>query len=60
MFTDTDSLAYETGKEDVYEDCDEDRSLFDFSDFQRDSKFFDPVKKKVNSKMKDEFKGEII
>ena len=56
MFTDTDSLAYETGKEDVYEDCDEDRSLFDFSDFQRDSKFFDPVKKKVNSKMKDEFK----
>ena len=34
--------------------------MFDFSDYPRDSKFFDPVSKKVIGKMKDEFKGKII
>ena len=34
--------------------------LFDFSDYRQDSKFFDPVNRKVIGKMKDEFKGEII
>ena len=34
--------------------------MFNFSDYPEDSKFFDPVNKKVIGKMKDEFKGKII
>ena len=34
--------------------------MFDFSDYPSNSKFFDPVNKKVIGKMKDEFKGRII
>ena len=34
--------------------------MFDFGDYPLDSKFFDPVNKKVIGKMKDEFKGKII
>ena len=34
--------------------------MFDFSDYPFDSKFFDPVNKKVIGKMKDEFKGKNI
>ena len=34
--------------------------MFDFSDYPLNSKFFDPVNKKVIGKMKDEFKGKII
>ena len=34
--------------------------MFDFSDYPRDSKFFDPVNKKVIGKLKDEFKGKTI
>ena len=34
--------------------------MFGFSDYPLDSKFFDPVNKKVIGKMKDEFKGRII
>ena len=37
-----------------------DKNLFDFSDYSLNSKFFDPVNKKVIGKMKDEFKGKII
>ena len=36
------------------------KNLFGFSDYTLDSKFFDPVTKKVIGKMKDEFKGKII
>ena len=60
MFTDTDCLVYEIEAEDVYEDFYEGKGLFDFSDYPRDSKFFDPVNKKIIGKMKDEFKGKII
>ena len=35
------------------------KKLFDFSDYPEDSKFFDPVNKKVIGKMKDEVKGKI-
>ena len=45
---------------DVYEDFYRDKNLFDFSDYPLDSKFIDPVNKKVIGKMKDEFKGRII
>ena len=60
LFTDTDSLVDETETNDVYEDCYEDKDLFDFCDYPKDSKFFDSVNKKVIGKMKDEFKGKII
>ena len=60
LFTDTDSLVYEIKVKDVYEDFYHDKNLFDFSEYPLNSKFFDPVHKKVISKMKDEFKGRII
>ena len=47
MFTDTDSLVYEIETNNVCEDFYEDRSLFDFSDYPENSKFFDPVNKEV-------------
>ena len=34
--------------------------MFDFSDHPEDSKFFDPVNKKVIGEMKDEVKGKIV
>ena len=60
LFKDTDSLIYEIETDDIYEDSYEDKDLFDFSDYSKDSKFFDPVNKKVVGKIKDEFKGKII
>ena len=60
LFTDTDRFVYEIKTEDVYEDFYEDQNLFDFSDYPLDSKFFDPVYKKVIGKMKCEFKGRIF
>ena len=60
LFTDTDSLVYEIKTEDVYEDFYDDKNLFDFSDYPLNSKFFDPVNKKVIDKTKDDFKERII
>ena len=60
LLTDTDSLVYEIKTEDIYKDFYEDKNLFDFSDYPLNSKFFDPVNKKVIGKMKDEFKGKKI
>ena len=60
LFTDTASLVYEIKKVDVYEDFYQDKDLFDFSEYSSNSKFFDPVNKKIIGKMKDEFKGKII
>ena len=60
LFTDTESLVYEIKTEDVHEDFYQDKNLFDFSECPLDSKFFDPVNKKVIGKRKDEFKGKII
>ena len=57
---DTDSLVYEIKTKDVYEDFYDGTNSFDFSDYSLNSKFFDPVNKKVIGKMKDEFKGKII
>ena len=56
LFTDTDSLVYNTEAKDVHEDFYQDKNLFDFSEYPVDSKFFDPVNKKVAGKMKDEYK----
>ena len=60
LFTDTDSLIYETETDDAYEDFYSDKHFFGFSDYLRDSEFFDFVKKKLIGKMEDEFKGKII
>ena len=60
LFTDTDSLVYEIKTEDVYEDFYHHKNLFDFGEYPLDSKFFDPINKKVTGKMKDEYKGKII
>ena len=60
LFADTDSSVYEIKTDDVYKDFYKSQTSFDFSDILEDSKFFDPVNKKVISKMKDEVKGKII
>ena len=60
LFTDTDSLTYETKSENVYEVFFKWTDLFDFSNYSKDSKFFDDTDKKVIGKMKDEYGGVII
>ena len=60
LFTDIDSLAYEIKTKEVYREFHQDKNLFDFSDYLLDSKFLDPVNKKVIGKMKDEFRRKII
>ena len=48
LYTDTDSLVYEIETKDVDEDFVDNKNLFDFSDYPQDSKFFDPLNKKLN------------
>ena len=60
MFTYKDSLFYQVKTDDVYEDSYEDKSLFDFSDYPKEPKIFDPVIKKLIWKIEDKFKEEII
>ena len=60
LYTDTDSLTYEIKSEDVYEEFFKWKDLFDFSNYSKDSKFFDETNKKVIGKMKDEFGGVIV
>ena len=58
LFTDTDSLVYEIrGVDDIYEKIFEDKYLFDFSDYSKESKFYDDSNKKVIGKMRDEMRG---
>ena len=54
------SLTYEIKSENVYEEFFNWRDLFDFSNYSKDSKFFDETNKKVIGKMKDEFGGVIV
>ena len=58
LFTDTGSLAYEIKPEDVYEEFFKLKHLFDFSNYPKDSKFFDETNRKVIGKMKDESEGK--
>ena len=60
MFTDTDSLTYEIKSENIFEEFFKGKDLFDFSNYSKDSKFFDETNKKVIGKMKDEFGGVIV
>ena len=59
LFTDTDSLSYEIKSEDIYEEFFKWKDLFDFSNFPKDSKFFDETNKNVIGKMKGEC-GRVI
>ena len=60
LFTDTDSLIYEIKSKNVYEEFFKWKDLFDFSNYSKDSKFFNETNKKVTGKMKDEFGGLIV
>ena len=59
LFSDTDSLTYEIKSENAYEEFFKWKDLFDFSNYLKDSKFFDDANEKVVGKMKDEF-GAVI
>ena len=60
LFNDTDSLTYEIKSENIYEEFFKLKDLFDFSNYSKDSKFFDETNKKVIGKMKDESVGVIV
>ena len=60
LFTDTDSLTYEIKSENIYEEFFKWKDLFDFSNYSKDSTFYDDTNKKVIGKMKDEYGGVII
>lgn len=60
LFTDTDSLTYHIETEDLYQDMYENRELFDFSDYNINSPFYDSTNKKVIGKFKDESLGKVI
>ena len=53
LFTDTDSLMYETKTEDVYEDFSKDKKMFEFINYSTKSKFYDDCNTLVVGKMKD-------
>ena len=45
LLTDTDSLTYDMKSENVYQKCFKRKDLFDFSNYSKDSKFFDETNK---------------
>ena len=57
LFTDTDSLVYEINGDNVYEQCFRDKDLLDFSEYPKDSVYYDISNKKVLRKMTYEFNG---
>ena len=50
LFTDTGSLAYEIKSENVYDELYKWKDLFDFSNYSKDSRFYDESNKKVIAK----------
>ena len=60
LFTDTDSLTYEIKSENVCKEFYKWKVLFDFSNYSKDSEFYDDTNKKVIGKFKDEYGGAII
>ena len=57
LFTDTDSLTCKIKSEDVYEEFFKHKYLFDFSNFSKDSKFYDSQNEMVVGKLKDQYTG---
>ena len=47
LFTYTDSLTYEIKSENIYEEFFKHKHLFNFSNYPKDSTFFDQAKKKL-------------
>ena len=60
LFTDTDSLVYEIKSENIYEEFCKWKDLFDFSNYSKDSIFYDDTNKKAIGKMNNEYGGNII
>ena len=60
LFTDMDSLTYKIKSKNFYEEFYKQKDLFDFSNYSKDSKYFNETNKKVIGKIKDEFGGVII
>ena len=60
LFTETDSLMYKIKTEDVYEDFNSNKEMFDFSNYLTKSKFYDNSNKLVIGKMEDETGGVAI
>lgn len=63
MFTNTDSHTYHIHLKDVYKDLFEDQELFDYSDYNPKSEFYDPLKliglwPKMYSYVKESGKGD--
>ena len=57
LFTDTERLTYEIKTDDVYQDFFQEKNSFDFSNYPKDSKFYDPSSMNKIGKMKNESKG---
>ena len=53
LFTDTGTLTYEIKSKGVYEESFKRKHLFDFSNYPKDSKFFDQADKKFIGKIND-------
>ena len=53
------NLIYET-ETDIFMKIFKDRNLFDFSNYPKDLRFYDPLNKKEIGEMKDEVTGNII
>ena len=61
LLTNTDSLFYEIkGEDDICKKIYSDRDLFDFSDYPKNSKFYDVTNKKVIGKIKNELSGKVL
>ena len=60
LFTDTESLMYETKTADVYEDFSDDKKMFNFSNYSSKSKYYDDFNKFVVDKMKGKTAGVAI
>ena len=60
LFTDTESLTYEKKSGNIYEDFFEWKVLFDFSNYSKESRFYESTNKEVIGKMKDEYGGAIV
>ena len=58
LFTDTDSLCYHIRCDDFYKDMRDSKELYDMSDFDSSSEFYDDTNKKVLGKFKDECDGK--
>ena len=60
LFNDTGSLTYKIKSEDGYEEFFKHKNSCDFSNYPKDSKFFDQANEKVVGKMKGVSEGKII